>query len=53
MFKTWNIVNDLLSDDIFGHYLWEPKLLVEELLHRETTVRIAGHRSIKPELSKF
>jgi len=49
MFKTWNIVDDLLSDDIFGHYLWEPKLLVEELLHRETTVRIAGHRSIKPE----
>jgi glycosyltransferase involved in cell wall biosynthesis len=49
MFKTWNIVSDLLSQDMHGHYQWESTLLVGELLNRETTVRIAGHRSIKPE----
>ena len=49
MFRTWNIISDLLSDDIGGHYLWEPKLLVEELLDRGTAVRIAGHRSIKDD----
>jgi len=49
MFRTWNIISDLLSHDIVGHYLWEPKLLVEELLDRGTTVRVAGHRSIKAD----
>jgi hypothetical protein len=49
MFRTWNIIDDLLSHDIVGHYLWEPKLLVEELLDRGTAVRIAGHRSIKAD----
>jgi len=49
MFKTWNIIDDLLSHDIVGHYLWEPKLLVGELLGRGTTVSIAGHRSINPD----
>ena len=29
--------------------MWEPKLLVEELLDRGTTVRVAGHRSIKAD----
>jgi glycosyltransferase involved in cell wall biosynthesis len=49
MFRTWNIISDLLSDDIGGHYLWEPKLLVEELLERGKAVRVAGHRSIKAD----
>ena len=49
MFRTWNIISDLLSHDIVGHYLWEPKLLVEELLDRGTAVRVAGHRSIKTD----
>ena len=49
MFRTWNIISDLLSHDIVGHYLWEPKLLVEELLDRGTAVRVAGHRSIKAD----
>jgi glycosyltransferase involved in cell wall biosynthesis len=49
MFKTWNIIDDLLSPDAVGHHLWEPKLLVEELLGRGIAVRIAAHRSIKAD----
>ena len=49
MFKTWNIIDDLLSHDSVGHHLWEPKLLVEELLGRGKAVRIAAHRSIKAD----
>jgi glycosyltransferase involved in cell wall biosynthesis len=49
MFRTWNIISDLLSHDAVGHPLWEPKLLVEELLDRGTAVRVAGHRSIKAD----
>ena len=49
MFRTWNIISDLLSHDIVGHYLWEPKLLVKELLDRGAAVRVAGHRSIKAD----
>jgi glycosyltransferase involved in cell wall biosynthesis len=49
MFRTWNIIGDLLSDDATGHPLWEPKLLVEELVERRTAVRVAGHRSIKAD----
>jgi hypothetical protein len=49
MFRTWNIISDLLSHDAVGHPLWEPKLLVEELLDRGTVVRVAGHRSIKAD----
>jgi hypothetical protein len=49
MFKTWNVIDDLLAHDSVGHHLWEPKLLVEELLGRGIVVRIAAHRSIRPD----
>jgi glycosyltransferase involved in cell wall biosynthesis len=49
MFSTWNIIDDVLSPDILGHFLWESKLLVEELLSRGRAIRIAGHRSIRAD----
>lgn len=49
MFKTWNIIDDLLTHGSVGHHLWEPKLLVEELLSRGKMVRLAAHRSIEAD----
>ena len=49
MFKAWNIVDNLLAGYTFGHHLWEPKLLVEELRRRGTEVRLFGHRSVRSE----
>ena len=48
-FKAWNIINNLLGGYTFGHVLWEPKLLVEELGHRGTETRVLGHSSINAD----
>jgi len=45
-FKAWNIINNLIGGHTFGHVLWEPKLLAEELGHRGTETRILGHSTI-------
>lgn len=49
MFKTWNIVDNLLSRDTLGHHLWEPKLLIAELRRRQADVRVLGHRLIRAD----
>jgi len=49
VFKAWNIIDSLLADYTFGHHLWEPKLLTEELRHRRIETRLLGHTSIRGE----
>jgi hypothetical protein len=49
VFKAWNIINNLVGGNAFGHFLWEPKLLVEELRHRGAEARVLGHSSINAD----
>jgi glycosyltransferase involved in cell wall biosynthesis len=49
VFKVWNIVDNLLNDYVYGHHLWEPKLLAEELERRGIACRFLGCNSISAE----
>ena len=49
MFKVWNIVDNLLNDYVYGHHLWEPKLLAEELERRGIACRFLGCNSISAD----
>jgi hypothetical protein len=49
VFKTWNIIDSLLTDYTTGHQLWEPRMLAGELNRRGIETRVFGHISIKAD----